>query len=271
MIKTKPKRKLFIIIFLLILLCLIPYSFWGKDSFRRQLLAKDYFSDTYISIPTILLKANSNDYFPYNESTFKYTRFYSFKNIAWLKSELNLSLPKLKLMEKTDENLTGNYFRLEKQAEASFQYELFEAKNAVVFFITINEDTSCFAITKASNTSNAYLFSNMSKRFFDSADPDIVRFYAYLEIPLPLHQISDERINDLSNECFRDTPYLISGNQTDFIHFYQRLSRFEITLEDQGFVLSESKELGSLQTIFWPVRFTFIEEDGESFFVVSYI
>ncbi|MCM1566263.1 MAG: hypothetical protein NC238_10005 [Dehalobacter sp.] len=174
-------------------------------------------------------------------------------------------------MEKIDENLTGNYFRLEKQPEASFQYEFFETKNATVFFITINGNISCFAITKASNTSNAYLFSNMSKRFFDSADPNMIRFYSYLEIPLPLQHISDERINDLSNECFRDTPYLISGNQTDFIHFYQHLNRFDITLEDQGFVLSENKELGSFQTIYWPVRFTFTEEDGESFFVVSYI
>ncbi len=174
-------------------------------------------------------------------------------------------------MEKIDENLTGDYCRLKEQPEASFQYELLEVKNAAVFFITINGNISCFAITKASNTSNAYLFSNMSKRFFDSADPNMIRFYSYLEIPLPLHHISDERINDLSNECFRDTPYLISGNQTDFIHFYQHLNRFDIILEDQGFVLSENKELGSFQTIYWPVRFTFMEEDGKSFFVVSYI
>lgn len=268
MSKRNLKYRLFIIF---LLICLIPYSFWGKDGFRRKLLAKDYFSNTYISISTILLKANSNDYFPYNESTFKYTRFYSFKNIAWLKSELNLSLPKLKVMEKIDENLAGNYFRLKERPEASFQYELVEAKNAAVFFITINEDISCFAITKASNKSNAYLFSNMSKRFFDSADPNMIRFYSYLEIPLPLHHISDERINDLSNECFRDTPYLISGSQADFIGFYRRLNRFDIILEDQGFVLSENKELGSFRTIFWPVRFTFIEEDGKSSFVVSYI
>ncbi len=270
MIKRKMKLKL-LIIFLLILLCLLPYSFWGKDGFRRELLAKDYFSDIYISIATVLLKANSNDYFPYSENTFKYTRFYSFKNIAWLKSELDLLLPKLKLMEKFDENLTGDYFRLAERPEDSLQYELLEADNAAIFFITINEGVSCFAITKAANKSNAYLFSNMSKRFFDSADPDIVRFYSYLEIPLPLHHISDERIHDLSNECFRDIHYLISGSQADFISFYQHLNRFDITLEDQGFVLSENKDRGSSQTIFWPVRFTFIEEDGKSFFFVSYI
>ncbi len=252
-------KKYKFIIYLLLTFLALRWGYlyyFSPVGFRSEMLARDYFSNEVVSIPIVLFKAHSQESVPYSAKGYamqhyKQTVFYSIRSIDWLAQEISLGRW----------SLGGR-----KIAEKDMSIKNFA--DSLILLINVEDKISSFAITKIANSKNGYLFSNMSKQFFDPENPLV---YSYLELILPLQFIADKRIHDNVSVCYQATDYLAAAGKEEFMAFYEELNRYQIVAEENGFVLMEDKELGSAQTIYWPVRFIFQEKEGDTSFRIAHI
>ncbi|MEL7623500.1 MAG: hypothetical protein AAGU12_07935 [Clostridiales bacterium] len=252
------KKYKFIIYLLLLFLALRwgYHYYFSPTGFRSEMLARDYFSNEVVSIPIVLFKAHSQESVPYSAKGYamqyyKQTVFCSIRSIDWLAQEISLGRWSMDGRKLAKEDMSINNFG-----------------DSLILSINIEDQVSPFAITKIANSKNGYLFSNMSKQFFD---PENFLVYSYLELILPLQFITDERIHDNVSVCYQETDYLAAAGKEEFMAFYEDLNRYHIFAEENGFVIVEDKELGSAQTIYWPVRFIFQEKEGNTSFRIDHV